>query len=173
MGKILYLNEIIKFAVEKEQQSYELYKTLYDLTPETEAGTRGVFKTLMAQEKHHEEFYANMLTETEEQQSPGIKEDDEYIEYMQELITASRKIAPVASLDFTDLDAVANYAIDREKDSILFYLALKNYAPQTTHDAIDDIIREEGKHIVMLEKLYNLTGGGCGGNCGGCGGGCH
>ena len=40
-----------------------------------------------------------------------------------------------------------------EKDSILFYVGLKNYTAVDVHEQIDAIIKEEARHIVMLTNL--------------------
>ncbi|MCK4870395.1 MAG: ferritin family protein [Gammaproteobacteria bacterium] len=151
MSKIFYLSEIVKFAVEKERQAYELYKMLHDASASEES--KKLFSYLMEQELQHEKFYEAMLGGVTEEQSPNVKEDNEYTAYIDELIDASRKIAPYQDLDFNDLNSVLDYAMAREKDSILFYVGLKNLAPKATHDHIDQIITEEEKHLVILSKL--------------------
>lgn len=159
MSKVLYLSEIVKFAIEKEQESYALYKNLHDMSSAPKL--KALFKTLMEQEQHHEEFYKEMLTKVAEDQSPGVQEDDAYDAYMQELIAASRTVPTVAELDFDNHKVVIDYAIAREKDSILFYTGLKNFVQESVHTAIDKIIQEEGKHVAMLKGM-------CSGCCGCC-----
>lgn len=151
MSKVFYLSEIVKFAVEKERQAYELYKMLHDASQVEES--KKLFSYLMEQELQHEKFYATMLNDVADEQSPKVKEDNEYTAYMDELINASRKIAPIQELDFSDINSVLDYAMAREKDSILFYVGLKNLAPKTARDHIDQIINEEGKHLVMISKM--------------------
>lgn len=156
MSKILYLSEIVKFAVEKEQQAEALYAELHEKAVDTKA--KAVFKELMEQELKHEKLYEAMLKDIPDEQSPNIAEDSEYFGYMQELINESRKIAPTTDLDFNNLKEVFQYAIDREKDSILFYVGMKNFAPKSAHETIDHIIAEEGKHITMITGLRNHLG---------------
>ena len=48
--------------------------------------------------------------------------------------------------DSTALD----YAIDREKDSILFYIEIKEHIPEQNIAAVDKIIEEERTHIIKL-----------------------
>jgi rubrerythrin len=49
---------------------------------------------------------------------------------------------------------VLNTAIGLEKESVLFYLGLKDMvAEQYGRERIDDIIREERRHIAQLTSL--------------------
>jgi len=44
-------------------------------------------------------------------------------------------------------------AIEKEKDSIVFYSGLKDFAPaEIAKDKIDEIIREELRHIRILNR---------------------
>jgi rubrerythrin len=151
MAKILYLSEIVKFAIEKEEQSYALYEKLHNKV--TEAKAKDLFKNLMEQELQHKAFYSEMLSSIPEQQTPKVFEDDEYYAYMHELIAESRKIAPFTELDFANLAEVFNYAIGREEDSILFYTGLKNYVSEDIKNKIDVIIKEEARHLALLAGL--------------------
>ena len=54
------------------------------------------------------------------------------------------------TLDFDDLATIFDYAIEREKDSILFYMALKDFVSPEIKDHINKIIIQEGKHIAMI-----------------------
>jgi rubrerythrin len=51
-------------------------------------------------------------------------------------------------------------AINREKDSIVFYLGMKELVPENLgKNKIDDIIKEEMKHIRLLsDKFSSLKG---------------
>lgn len=151
MPKLFYLSEIIKFAIVKEKESYHLYKKLADFTEKQ--SIKEVFCQLMREEKQHEEFYKNMLKAVPKEQTAGVKEDEEYYAYVQELISASRSVQPLSIESNTGLSKILNYAIAREKDSILFYTGLKNYVSSTNQDQINKIIKEETKHAAKLLAL--------------------
>lgn len=151
MTKIFYLSEIVKFAIEKEKESVALYKELGD-----KAGTKDIkdlFHRLMLEEEKHEAFYTKLLGATHKEQSPGVTEDAEYEAYMQELIRTSRSTSSLDPHKFTDMKIVLDYAIAREKDSILFYVGLKNYLPTHDKEKIDFIIKEEAQHVAKLLLL--------------------
>ena len=47
-------------------------------------------------------------------------------------------------------------AIEKEKDSIVFYSGLKDFTPaEIAKEKIDEIIQEELRHIRILNKLWD------------------
>jgi len=151
MTKLFYLSEIVKFAIEKEKESIALYKGLGDKASTKDM--KDLFHQLMLEEEKHEDFYTRLLGATPKEQSPGVTEDAEYEAYMQELIRASRSVASLDTRKVTDMKIALDYAIAREKDSILFYVGLKNYLPAHDNKKIDTIIKEESQHMAKLLLL--------------------
>ncbi len=151
MAKIFYLSEIVKFAIEKEQESFDFYKALAE--KEENAEIKSVFETLKLEEQQHEAFYKGMLNTVTEEQTPRVHEDEEYAVYMQTLIDASRQQSPRTAAEFSDTKVAIDYAIGREKDSIIFYAGLKNLILEKDQTIVDTIIREEAKHAAKLIKL--------------------
>jgi rubrerythrin len=60
--------------------------------------------------------------------------------------------------DQKNMESILKVAIDLEKESIVFYLGMKNGVNNKTYrDRIEEIIKEEMKHIVSLSaKLLSL-----------------
>jgi rubrerythrin len=151
MTKLFYLSEIVEFAIEKEKESIALYQALSDKASNEDA--KDLFHQLMLDEKKHKGFYTELLSTIPQEQSPGVKEDEEYNAYMQELIAAGRSIPPLSLEKLNDIKLAIDYAAAREKDSIVFYVGLKNYIPEFNNEKIDAIIKEESHHIVKLLHL--------------------
>jgi len=151
MSKLFYLSEIIKFAIEKEQESFNLYEKM--ATQVTDSELQKIFQRLAQEEVKHKDFYTTMLSTVKIEQSPGVKENDEYQSYVEALITDSRTVPTITATDFKNTNKVLDYAIAREKDSILFYSGLKNFVAATAHGSIDTIIREEERHAAILMKV--------------------
>ena len=145
---MFYLSEIVKFAIEKEEQSQALYKKLAENAKCEKCKT--FFEQLVKEEVKHEEFYSKMLETVADEQSPAVQEDDEYSAYMQEMIESARIAKTVEEIGADDMGAALDYAIAREKDSILFYTGMKNFVPAAAKEHIDVIIREEARHVAML-----------------------
>jgi rubrerythrin len=148
MSKLFYLSEIVKFAIEKEQESFDLYQKLANQI--NDENVKVLFQKLAQQEIHHKSFYSNMLESVKPEQSPGVKEDGEYHSYMESLIAGSRIIPTLSATDFNNPNKVFDYAIAREKDSVLFYSGMKNFVAPSAHASIDHIIQEEEKHVAVL-----------------------
>lgn len=155
MAKVFYISEVIKFAIEKEEQSIALYEKMAEKTTEH----RQFFEKLVAEEKNHEAIYAQMLTTVPDEQTPGVMEDEEYAQYTTELIDAGRRIPPIMEGEVDSLRTVLSYALAREKESVIFYVGLKNLVPTKNKEQIEKIIKEEFKHVAMfidLRKKLNL-----------------
>ncbi|EKE01536.1 MAG: rubrerythrin [uncultured bacterium] len=148
MTKLFYLSEIVKFAIEKEKESIALYKELSEKVSNN--NMKDLFHQLMLDEEKHEDFYVNLLKTVPQEQSPGVKENEEYDAYMQELIFTSRAVPHLRLENLTDIKSALDYAAAREKDSIVFYVGLKNYLPEHNKEKIDPIINEESRHMAKL-----------------------
>lgn len=154
MSKVFYLSEIVKFAIEKEIESEELYQKLAEKATKPDA--KALFEFLLGEEKRHESIYKTMLTTVKEEQTPGIKDDSEYFDYMQEMINSSRVATSITSEQLNIPLIAVEFAIGREKDSVLFYVGLKNFVLDADKAKVDQIIKEEGHHIALLSKLKSV-----------------
>ena len=155
MTKLFYLSEVVKFAIEKEKESIALYKKLAENV--NSKAEKAMFHLLMQEEKNHEDFYTKLLNTVPKEQSAGVEENAEYEAYMQEMIAASRSVSTLSLDKLIDIKVALDYAAAREKDSILFYVGLKNHLPAPDQSKIDTIIKEEAKHmgkLLLLKKTY-------------------
>ena len=150
MATLLYITEVVNFAIERENESYALYKELAEKVDNADA--KNLFLVLMEEEQAHKKFYATFLSTLEAKQTPGVSEDDEYAAYMRTLIESQRTVqAP--KIDLTNLADVLDFAIAREKDAVLFYVGLENFVPDDDKSTVNTIIKEESGHIVKLANL--------------------
>lgn len=147
MSKVFYFNEIVKFAIEKEQESIMLYKNLAEKINDSTA--KQLFEMLEQEEKKHKLFYSNMLDKDLHEQLPEFLVGEDYDAYMRELIRLGRT-AVIPEIDITNINAILDYAVAREKDSIVFYVGLKNYVDVEMQSKIDLIIKEEAKHAAII-----------------------
>ena len=150
MATLFYINEVVNFAIEREQESYDLYKELAEKVEKQEA--KEIFQTLMEEERKHKMFYSAFLAGVEEKRTPGAPEGEEYDAYMRALIDARRTVKE-PTIDISNIQEVLDFAIAREKDAVLFYVGLENYVPEKDRPTVKSIIKEEGNHIVKLTAL--------------------
>ena len=151
MAKVFYLSEVVNFAVAREQEAYNLYQQLSEEVQDQTA--KMMFQHLMQEEMKHKEFYKEMLEHIEKEQTPRVAEDSEYVAYMQEMIAEARTAKRLSADDIRDVAAAVSYAMEREKDSIMFYVGLKNFVPEHAYAAINKIIAEEGRHLALLIRF--------------------
>jgi len=108
-------------------------------------------------EKEHGESYANMRKQISAKEWDLITFDaeNEMALYLQKIADSNifdPKKDPAEQLkDKGALEDILNFAIESEKNSIIFYLGLKKYVPATAgKNKVDEIINEEMGHIAEL-----------------------
>ncbi len=148
MSRMFYLSEVLKFAIEKEEQAYEFYQTLSDQS--SPGKMKELFETLRKAEIKHKEYYTGLLAAVEEKQSPGVVEDDEYRQYMEHFIHESRSEGTESSVPPANVTDGIDVAMQRERDSVELYVALKAFVPVQERDRVDKIISEESRHLALL-----------------------
>jgi rubrerythrin len=114
-----------------------------------------LFTRLMNEEKIHKDKYAGMLTSKEKERTAGVSDDDEYGLYIKTLIEEHRRLSGSPQVSMYNIGEVLNYAVAREKDSVLFYVGLKQFVPEKDRQTVNEIIREEVRHIVKISELRN------------------
>jgi len=151
MGTLFHINDIVKFAIEKEEESYELYSKLFQESKDTQL--KALFQKLASEEQKHKSFYEFLMTVVKSSSVGDAKEPEDFKNYMQELISSSRSTPPVSTVNLSNMEAAIQYAIAREKDSILFYTGLKQYLPEKERASVNEIIKEEAKHVAILSGM--------------------
>ncbi|MBD3264600.1 MAG: hypothetical protein GF375_05830 [Candidatus Omnitrophica bacterium] len=146
--------EIVGIAVNVEKAGIGLYGEL-----EKRAGNnkvREIWNYLRLQEENHKRMFENLLKDLPESPVYEVK-SGEYETYLRaiasnyvftlELIEEKKR-----ELFSSDLEAV-DFGIYIEKESILTYSALKEYLETKTGPVLENIIREEKRHLADLTLL--------------------
>lgn len=144
--------EIVDMAVELERVGFKFYNALAEKATNEE--TRAMFRWLATEEQNHEREFGELRksvgTYTPPESYPG--EWQVYVQALIESLTilGDEEIQNLATkADFVEALKVG---IALEKDSIIFYEALKNYVPERERQIVDGIIAQERTHF------YRLTG---------------
>ena len=148
--------EVFEIAEQIERNGTNFYIRAAELFDDP--GTCQMFLRLAEWEKEHEQTFAQMkqqLSEQSRQESTSESED---------LLPDPRVMAGLAVFGIRSDPAgelrgrqekidIIRRAMEKEKDSIVFYHGLKEFVPSgTDKDKIDDIIKEEMRHIVTLDQ---------------------
>ncbi len=117
-----------------------------------------MFLRLAEWEKEHERTFTRMKQQLSEQsRQASDSEPDDLLpdpRIMAGLAVFGIRSDPAGELrDRQDKIDIIRRAVEKEKDSIVFYHGLKEFVPAGTNKKkIDDIIKEEMKHIVILDQ---------------------
>ena len=92
-----------------------------------------------------------------EKTPPFFNPDENEMEYLKAMADGwvfDVKVAPEKHLTGAEsTDKILKIAIGLEKDSIVFYLGMKKFVPESMgKERLDDIIQEEMKHIAILSS---------------------
>jgi rubrerythrin len=150
-------DEIFEMAEEIERNAARLYRQGAKKAAEKE--TKEMFLKLAAMEDKHLNTFRLMreeLTENEKKQVV-FDPDNEATMYLQAMADGrgtEGKASTVEMLTGNETtEELIKTAINAEKDSVVFYVSLKNLVTsEAGRDKVEDIIKEEISHLIILKK---------------------
>lgn len=144
-------DNIFEMAVEIERNGAKFYKDAAEIISDPEI--RDLLNSLSSMEIDHEKTFTEMRAKLKKDEK-GSTAFDPYNEesvYLKSL--ADTKVFYDQKIDLTSPREVLKAAITAEKESILFYLGMKGFVPESFGKKwIDEIIEEEKKHITLLSN---------------------
>ncbi|MBM3247877.1 MAG: hypothetical protein FJZ10_00405 [Candidatus Omnitrophica bacterium] len=156
MANIFSGAEIVMMGIQIEKNGRDFYNTLIPQSQNQKA--KDLYKFLASEEERHILAFQGILDSLEDSQTaesyPG-----EYISYMKNLsaeyvFTQEDRGEALAKSTKSDKEAV-DFGIRFEKDSILFYEAMKKSIPEAHHKIVDQLILQEASHLKKLSDLKN------------------
>jgi rubrerythrin len=145
------IHEIIEQAIQTEKLGYRYYTTLAKKF-ETNEPIRNLFSTLAQMERKHETTYQDLKSRTE---SIDVENQGEVANYLRAIVESEFFLGSDKSLlsmeHIQTVDEAIRFAIRFEKESILYFLGLKNLV--NDKDTVETIIYEEKSHIVWLSRF--------------------
>ena len=155
MGVTFNAFEIFEMAEQIERNGIMFYQKAAHCV--SSAKTRQALTMLAEMERGHEKIFADMRKQLSDKDSDlrAFDPESEMSLYLQALVSGhvfdlDKDLSEELSVD-ADIEEIRTIAIGAEKDSIAFYLGMKELVPTAAgKDKVDHIIREEMKHIAML-----------------------
>ena len=144
-------DDVFEIAEQLERNGANFYRTAAEATADADA--RDLLLKLAAMEDDHEKTFSKMRSElnASEKASTVFDPDGDAVKYLQAL--ADTRVFFEKSIDTSSLEAVLKDAITAEKDSIVFYLGMREAVPENLgRKRLDDVIQEEMGHIRLLSK---------------------
>jgi rubrerythrin len=141
--------DIFEIAVKIEQNGAKFYRNAAKHLEEEKH--KKFLLELASMEDDHVVTFTNMQKELKDKQtfSTAFDPDDENILYLKAL--ADTRVFFEKKQPNNSFKSILSTAIQTEKDSIAFYLGMKELVPENLGQSkIDDIIKEEMSHIRLL-----------------------
>jgi rubrerythrin len=144
-------DDIFEIAEQLERNGAQFYQTAAKAVKDN--NNRDFLVTLAAMEVEHEKTFARMRSQltTSEKTETVFDPQGEAAGYLKAL--ADTRIFFEKKIDTSSMEAILKDAIAAEKDSIVFYLGMREAVPENMgRSHIDEVIKEEMGHIRLLSK---------------------
>jgi rubrerythrin len=150
--------DAFKIAIGLEENGLNFYK---QAAKKFSGPIADLFNSLAQEEEIHKSIFTNFLESLPPEQATIYdpeNETDDYLKMMARLNVFKNAPADVEKLlaGITTVQEALKLAMTFEKDSIVFFVQLKN-ASDTLSDgvSVDRLILEEARHLRKLAKIYN------------------
>jgi rubrerythrin len=144
-------DDVFEMAEQLERNGAKFYQDSVARVEGKEA--KQLLVKLANMELDHEKTFKQMRSDlaAAEKQSTVFDPQGEAILYLRAL--ADTRVFFEKEIETTSLREILKAAIEAEKDSIVFYLGMKEMVPEKLgKDRLEQIIKEEMGHIRMLSK---------------------
>ncbi len=144
-------DEVFEMAQQMERNGAEFYRKAAASAENEE--TRKFLLELADMEVEHEKTFAAMRRDlTAAEKAPTVFDPEgESAMYLRALVDT--RVFFEKAIDLGSLREVLKAAIEAEKDSIVFYLGMKDTVPQDLgKHKLDAIIKEEMAHVRLLSR---------------------
>jgi len=152
--------ELLEMAIRIEENGAQFYRKAAEFQSNDE--NRAVLEKLAAMEDTHKAIFEKMRRELSaaEKTATVFDPNNESAQYLAAMAdTHGGEGSPAAADKLTgkeSINEIVDVALDLEKESILFYLGLKDLVPpQYGQEKLDKIIEEERRHIIQLNRFRN------------------
>lgn len=147
-------SEIAEMAVDIEKNGRDFYNKVAEFLKDK--NTKKIFKYLAGQEEKHIKVFENILSKVKKYE-PIEAYTDEYYRYIKALseehIFTKKKKGKEAAKAVRDGKQAVELGLSFERDSILFYYEMKNFVPKSEHGILENLMKEERRHVEKLSLL--------------------
>jgi rubrerythrin len=151
-------DEVLEMAIRIENNGAAFYQKAANLQSDVE--TKKFLEKLAEMEQGHKRIFSEMRKMLTESDKGGKVFDPQnelslYLSSLADTLGGEGKPSAADALTGKEtLEDILNTAIGLEKDSILFYIGLKDMVPSKYgQDRIDHIIKEERQHVAQLKGI--------------------
>lgn len=149
-------DDVFEMAEQIEKNGAEFYRQAAAAVSDEDA--KAFLLDLAAMEDDHEKTFAEMRNKLSDKEKTATVFDPEgeAAGYLKAL--ADTRVFFEKEIDTSSMQAILKAAILAEKDSIVFYLGMKDLVPgERGQSQLDAIIKEEMSHINLLSRRLIAT----------------
>lgn len=149
--------DVFEMAEQLERNGSRFYRTAAAAVSGADA--KALLEKLAAMEDDHEQTFKSLRADltAAEKADTVFDPEGEALQYLRAL--ADTKVFFDKEIDTSSMREILKDAITAEKDSIVFYLGMREMVPQKHgKERLDDIIKEEMGHIRLLSKELVAVG---------------
>ncbi len=144
-------DDVFEMAEQLERNGAEFYRNAAENADDPEANAFLI--RLAEMEDAHEKTFAFLRSSLSEKAKAATVFDPQHESALYLRALADTRVFFEKEIDFSSMRAILKAAILAEKDSIVFYLGMKDLVPDKLgKDTLDKIIKEEMGHIRILSK---------------------
>ena len=144
-------DDVFEMAEQMERNGGKFYRTAADSVEDS--ANKDLLLELAAMEDQHEKTFQAMRAEVSDQEKASTVFDPEGEAALYLRALADTRVFFEKEIDVTTMRNILKSAIEAEKDSIVFYLGMKEAVPANLGKGrLDHIIKEEMGHIRLLSK---------------------
>ena len=143
---------ILKVALQIEKNGWDFYEALAEQAKNPDA--RETFRFLAAEERRHIDVFIGLLNAIKDEVPDFSKKSLKYIETLAKdhIFTREEQGKAMAQTMEDDRDAL-NLGIKFERDSIVFFEAMRELMPPGDMGTLNILVAQERNH---LRKLYSM-----------------
>lgn len=144
-------DDIFEIAEQLERNGAKFYRTAAEAVDDS--GSKAFLLKLAHMEDEHEKTFAEIRSAltADEKAVTVFDPEGEATRYLRAL--ADTRVFFEKEMDTSSMEAILKDAVIAEKDSIVFYLGMREAVPEKMgRNRLDDIIKEEMRHIQLLSK---------------------
>jgi rubrerythrin len=146
--------EIAAAAVNIEQQGQAFYRQAAEASKKPDI--QDFFLFFAEEEARHEQFFQQLKDRLGRIELPAWSTSEEYSAYLQALIDSHSIFSPQLQkglAEATSENEAIRLAMGFEKDTILFFMEMKELVPQSEQKIVQQCIEEEREHFRRLSKM--------------------
>ncbi len=147
------LREVIEQAVRTERLGYEFY-TRMSKRFERNIDLQKLFKKLAEKEIEHEKTFSALKDTIEDEEPEGWEDVSEYLRAIVEsefFLGKSKSLPNLAAV--TTVKKAVKFALGFEKETLLYYYAIRDTIKGEEKKIVEKIISEEKSHIRWLSGV--------------------